>query len=312
MPRRKKIAFTLVELLVVISIIALLMSILMPSLGKAREQGRRAKCLANLHAMGTAIQIYAMDHKDLLVPGDYWCGWDAWGQVYEDPLSASTTKKNRQVNLGHLVTAGVLELPQSDDHVFFCPSMTLSAYRGSEGSRGFDYQTFANAWGKCSGKVARAPICYQFNEGLDGFSMDIQRGLWPILFHHDKIHFVRGDGSADGMMLKPEPFDLSHDPEYLQEISSRFEVCFPTIMVHHWLEIGKIDLAEARGYLSGVKDWYIAHGSANKDCSGSTYNGRMLPTKVRIDKVAQRSFVCDAVGSWGGQFDNDPVVPPSG
>jgi len=61
-------AFTLVELLVVISIIALLIAILLPSLGKAREQARTVKCLANLHAYIIATNTYASEHDGYL-PG---------------------------------------------------------------------------------------------------------------------------------------------------------------------------------------------------------------------------------------------------
>lgn len=59
-------AFTLVELLVVISIIALLVSILMPALSRAREQARRVICATNLHTIGQAFYIYAMQNNDWL------------------------------------------------------------------------------------------------------------------------------------------------------------------------------------------------------------------------------------------------------
>lgn len=57
-------AFTLVELLVVIGIIAVLIGLLVPSLSRARESANRAKCLANLRAIGQAIALYANDFKD--------------------------------------------------------------------------------------------------------------------------------------------------------------------------------------------------------------------------------------------------------
>ena len=61
--RKREQGFTLIELLVVVAIIALLISILLPSLQQAKEQGKKAKCLANLRSIGLGIHAYATEDK---------------------------------------------------------------------------------------------------------------------------------------------------------------------------------------------------------------------------------------------------------
>ncbi len=75
---KTRAAFTLIELLVVVAIIALLMSILLPTLSVAKQQGRAAKCLAQLRVLGQGIAIYGHDHRDVLPPGRLpkWPGQD--------------------------------------------------------------------------------------------------------------------------------------------------------------------------------------------------------------------------------------------
>jgi prepilin-type N-terminal cleavage/methylation domain-containing protein len=86
-------AFTLIELLVVVAIIALLISILLPSLQQAREQGKKAVCLANLKSIGTGCITYSTeDRAEQAIPihemmvnstGEYWlyrtANWFCWG-----------------------------------------------------------------------------------------------------------------------------------------------------------------------------------------------------------------------------------------
>ncbi len=67
----RKAAFTLVELLVVISIIALLISILVPTLAMARELMKDLVCLNNLHIMGIGIHTYAATYEGRVPPYVY-------------------------------------------------------------------------------------------------------------------------------------------------------------------------------------------------------------------------------------------------
>ena len=63
---RRHRGFTLIELLVVVAIIAMLLSILLPALGKAREHGKASVCKSNLHQLGLATTYYAQDNRDRL------------------------------------------------------------------------------------------------------------------------------------------------------------------------------------------------------------------------------------------------------
>lgn len=69
--------FTLVELLVVIGIIALLISILLPSLNRARAAAKQVACLSQLRQIGTAMQLHAQDHVGFLPIAGYVHGVDA-------------------------------------------------------------------------------------------------------------------------------------------------------------------------------------------------------------------------------------------
>ena len=66
-PKHRR-AFTLVELLVAIGIVALLLAILLPTLARAREAGRRVGCASNLRGMHAAQMLYAADHRSLTPP----------------------------------------------------------------------------------------------------------------------------------------------------------------------------------------------------------------------------------------------------
>ena len=95
--RRSHVAFTLVELLVVIGIIALLISVLLPALRKATMAARSVQCLSNLRQISTASIMWANDHNGFMPAGAGFAAyrWDPLTKSIQTALGTDTSPERK-------------------------------------------------------------------------------------------------------------------------------------------------------------------------------------------------------------------------
>jgi prepilin-type N-terminal cleavage/methylation domain-containing protein len=112
LPRRSALAFTLIELLVVVAIIALLISILLPSLTQAREQAKTIKCLANLKQIGAGGISYSLEYNNYPWVVGPNMGWRFWSEyAYAGTIPDKTNREYQEINqIGGVTAASDLDV----------------------------------------------------------------------------------------------------------------------------------------------------------------------------------------------------------
>ncbi len=157
--RRSRHAFTLVELLVVIGIIAILIGILLPSLRRARQA---AQCLSNLRQLNTALIAYAQDNRHRVFP--YYADNNILWQIMVLPYINKTAGRLDLTTSNLAVRASIAQL-QIRESVYFCP--TARDPVGGALPTGNDATgTAFNCWGPARPATGGVMSSYTFNGWL--------------------------------------------------------------------------------------------------------------------------------------------------
>jgi len=192
----RRSAFTLVELLVVIGIIAVLISILLPTLGAARRAANAVKCGTALKEIGNAFKLYSIDYKnaypvtkwDIPPAQQFLVNGQTIKALYWSDLLAPYVSKNRTLNGAAAGSGGnaVVGFQLAQGSLFWaCPEWTgrLGAFAGFQSANGVSVYENGYAMNQYRNWKAIQPV--GTSPALKEWAMDAPvtngKGVWPRL-----------------------------------------------------------------------------------------------------------------------------------
>ena len=192
MPRRK--AFTLIELLLVIAVIAVLLAILMPALRAARDQAKKTVCTGHIQGLVLAVRMYVDDYegKTHKSPNN-----GLWDNAWQHPAIIRQYGPNEE-----LAYWGIAYFPYAKNKkIFHCPSM----------KRGDDWPESGANWGRQAQQYFKY-CSYGLNNYITNKKIDIEfKRLSEVIAFQDHIEQKLDD---NGDMFHIRPGDRINLPQW--------------------------------------------------------------------------------------------------
>jgi prepilin-type N-terminal cleavage/methylation domain-containing protein/prepilin-type processing-associated H-X9-DG protein len=199
--RRSPSAFTLVELLVVISIIAMLTAVLLPSLSAAKEQAKQIVCSSNIHQLFLANSGYAVENDGFYVIA----AEDMWGRNLHRWHGVRTN-----INTPFDPLKSPLVAYLADGKVKKCPSFVR--YLEEAGQNGGGFEAGCGGYGYNDEYIGGRSDLYGMGEGSkhSARDVDVQRPAETVMF--TDCAFRQGASGSTGVFIE---YSFAHPPYWL-------------------------------------------------------------------------------------------------